>query len=214
MSINAHVPTRKALMDKISTLGSTEHAEIFRILKKHGVPHTQNNNGVFVNITTVSDDIIKEVSDFVTFCFRNNKELEEYDKRLNQCKLYQNLDCMASSDSLDPESKGGGEEVPKDAAEQSVDLNGEQPTEEGGMNVVDKGSVIQQPNSSMQRFLESLENSMDTQGRRHQALGNTKFTAARKKYSKRIMADVTRTRGGADVIESSASELKVEPYII
>ena len=32
----------------------------------------------------------------VTFCFHNNKELEEYDKRLNQCKLYQNLDCMAN----------------------------------------------------------------------------------------------------------------------
>lgn len=184
--------TRKALMDKITSLGSTEHAEIFRILKKYGVPHTQNQNGVFVNITTVSDEIVKEVSDFTTFCFRNNKELEEYDKRLNQCKLYQNLDCMA--DNVENEDLG--------------DLN---PTK-----ILQKQAhvlQVQQPNSSMQRYLESLENSMDNQGRRHQVAGSTKFNAARKKYSKRVMADVTRTRGGADV-DTTTHELKSEQYIL
>ena len=170
---------RKTLMDRISALGQTEHAEIFRILKKHGVPHTQNKNGVFVNITTVSDDIVQEVSEFVSFCSRNNKELEDYDKRLNQCKLYQNLDCM--SDKV--EVVEGEEEKP-----------------------------VEQPSSSMQRFLESLENSMDTQGRRqHQTSGSIKYAAAKKKYSKRIMAEVTRTRGGAE--ESTIPELKSEPYV-
>jgi hypothetical protein len=97
--------SRKALMEKIGTLGSMEHAEIFRIFKRHGVPHTQNKNGVFINITSIPNEIIKEVSDFVTYCSHNNRELEEYDKRLNQCKLYQNLDCMSSSTSKPNPSK-------------------------------------------------------------------------------------------------------------
>ena len=64
----------------------------------------------------------------------------------------------------------------------------------------------------MQRFLESLENNMDTQGRRQQqTAGSTKYAAAKKKYSKRVMAEVTRTRGGAE--EATAHELKSEAYI-
>jgi pSer/pThr/pTyr-binding forkhead associated (FHA) protein len=157
-------------MDRICSLGSTEHAEIFRILKNHGIGHTKNKNGVFIDITSVADDVIKKVSDFVTFCATNNKELEEYDKRLNQCKLYQNIDCMT-----DP------------AVSKNKSCN----------------------NNNMQRFFESLEHGLDA--KKHLLPSSTKYLAARKKYSKKVMVDVTRTRGGIDEV---SHELKEEAYLI
>jgi Bromodomain extra-terminal - transcription regulation len=77
---------RKALTEKIRGLGKTEHEELLRILKAHSIQYTQNNNGVFVNISMVEDGVIRQMQKFVDFCFMNMQELDDYDKRLNDCK--------------------------------------------------------------------------------------------------------------------------------
>lgn len=77
---------RKNLVERIKGLGLTEHDELLRILKAHGVPFTQNSNGVFINISAVDDVIIDEMQRFVSFCVTNMQELDDYDKRLNDCK--------------------------------------------------------------------------------------------------------------------------------
>lgn len=199
---------RKVLMDKISGLGSTEHAEIFRILKKHNIPHTQNKNGIFVNITSVSNDVIKELSDFVAFCAHNNKELEEYDKRLNQCKLYQNLDCMASSST--------SQVLPP----QPTTFDKKASAKAGTMSAVVNAIMPPRPGSNMHRFFESLEQSMEVSGRRHQTIGSSKYAAARKKYSKRIVpAEAKVGRASTSSTSTAAAvqdeeELCPEPYVI
>jgi hypothetical protein len=73
---------RKLLMQKVQDLGETEHEEIFKILKDH-VDFTKNNNGIFVNLTSMPDTLVHRLSTFVTFCVSNKVDLEEYDKKLN-----------------------------------------------------------------------------------------------------------------------------------
>lgn len=90
--------SRKVLEEHIGRLGPTEHQEIFRILLKHNIPFTQNNNGTFVNISSTPESIIEEISNFVSFCTQNNKELDEYDKMLHQCKLYQKIQPLSHVD--------------------------------------------------------------------------------------------------------------------
>ena len=65
---------------------------IFRILKKHHVTHTENNYGFLVNLTTTPDHVVAEISAFVDFCAQNRCELDDYDKRLNECKANQRYD--------------------------------------------------------------------------------------------------------------------------
>jgi hypothetical protein len=77
---------RKVLTEKIKSLGSTEHNELLRMLVAREVTYTQNNNGVFINMSVLDDDIVGEVDRFVTFCIDNMQELEMYDKRLSDCK--------------------------------------------------------------------------------------------------------------------------------
>lgn len=82
---------RKSLIDRISLLSDTEHNEIFKLLREHNIPFTQNRNGVFLNFKNVPDDIVEVIDQFVTFCYANKKDLDEYDKRLIECKLNNNV---------------------------------------------------------------------------------------------------------------------------
>lgn len=81
---------RQLLAQRISELGPTEHKEIYGILNTHSVEYTRNSNGVFVNMTTLPDVILSIIEQFVSFCHDNKLILDEYDKRLSECKFNSN----------------------------------------------------------------------------------------------------------------------------
>jgi hypothetical protein len=82
---------RKRLMEKVNDLGPTEHMEIYKIIEEQNVPTTENNNGVFFNLTTLSKDTYERIEEFVQYCFDNKKELDRYDQKLHECKYYNKL---------------------------------------------------------------------------------------------------------------------------
>ena len=81
------VRDRQILTQRIGELGSTEHMEIYGIITQHGIEHTRNKNGVFVNMSTLPNDVVHTIHQFVSFCHDNKIVLDEYDKRLNECKF-------------------------------------------------------------------------------------------------------------------------------
>lgn len=85
---------KKSLMEKIGRLGPTEHDEIFKIFKKHDISYTENKNGIFVNLKNIQNEILKEINDFVDYCFENKPELDEYDQKINECKYRNNINNM------------------------------------------------------------------------------------------------------------------------
>lgn len=83
---------KKQLYEKISNMSSTEHEEIFNIILRHDtVNYTSNKNGVFFNLTILPETILEEIDNFVNFCFSNKQDLDDYDKRLNECKVNTNI---------------------------------------------------------------------------------------------------------------------------
>lgn len=89
---------RKLILDKVRLLGPTEHQEIFQMLQTHGIAHSSNSNGVFINLSTVPDDVLATVKAFVDYCADNKKTLDEYEKRLQECKITHKFDQITSSD--------------------------------------------------------------------------------------------------------------------
>ena len=81
---------RQILRQRAAELGRTEHQEIFNILQRHGVTYSRNSNGVFVNLSLLPDVVIQEMERFVDFCVRNKNSLDEYEKRLTECKMSHN----------------------------------------------------------------------------------------------------------------------------
>ena len=62
----------KNLRDRICELGIVENIEIFKILQKNNVKYTENNNGIFVNMTKLSQKTVEDIESFLTFIKNNN----------------------------------------------------------------------------------------------------------------------------------------------
>lgn len=78
---------KKQLFEKINSLTSTEHDEIYRMIVEYSVNATKNKNGVFFNLSSLDDVIVDKIDKFVSYCVNNKQHLDEYDKKLNECKL-------------------------------------------------------------------------------------------------------------------------------
>lgn len=84
---------RKALFEKISGMTKTEHEEIFKIIRSNNnsTGYSKNKNGVFFNMSTLDNSVIEKIDNFVNYCMNNKKELDDYDKKINECKINNNL---------------------------------------------------------------------------------------------------------------------------
>ncbi len=193
---------RKVLAEKIKQLGQTEHDELLRILKSHNVPFTQNSNGVFINISAVADAAIAQLDEFVKFCMDNMQELDEYDKRLNECK--QNASGIISTMSY-ADNIGGGESACKSAdtmgiesAAATIDAtnraeNDDHPTElDDWDGFIDNCSVDIDRVRAFSMSISAYKNpSVASSVTKKKTC--TKFNTAKKKYAKKRNNDMATT---------------------
>jgi len=49
----------KRLRDHIENMDSIHQVHIFKILKQNQIEYTENNNGVFINMTLLNNDTLK-----------------------------------------------------------------------------------------------------------------------------------------------------------
>ena len=145
------------LMDKISSLCETEHEEIFKIFQTHGVPYTQNKNGIFINLSKLSDNIIEQIESFVAYCELNKKNLDEYSNRVTPSLL--NATSQPQEDI-------------------SMFLTREEINNKTRLDLIESSSNIK-------NIVSILESNLDKINKRH--IENfAKFENAQKKYNKRI----------------------------
>lgn len=192
---HSQIPIRfkKALVQRINELDGTAHDEIFIKLNNHQVPHSHNNNGVFVNLSNVPDHVVQDIDAFVTYCSDNMEHLNEYDNKINACKLHQQYDVMKL---LGKVNIGGGE----NAADESLP---QLPAAEATAAV-----AAQEENVTYNLPDTALEESGTFQRRKI----STKFAAAHKRYSKRKGGVETHTtkKSASDAADMNMDELSPE----
>lgn len=64
------------LKNKISNLTTNEFIEIFKIIAEDGNKYTENKNGIFINMSKLSNKSLKKLDDFVNFTIENKNNLE------------------------------------------------------------------------------------------------------------------------------------------
>jgi hypothetical protein len=57
----------------IESLISTHHIEVAKILVNHNVKLTENLNGIFINLTNLSENIIEDLEHYLKFVNNQNK---------------------------------------------------------------------------------------------------------------------------------------------
>ena len=61
-------------------MSSTQIEELFKILTKNNCKYTLNNNGVFLNLSWLEEDLLKKIEIFIDFCNESKKEVDKYEK--------------------------------------------------------------------------------------------------------------------------------------
>ena len=58
----------KQLVTAVENISENEMEEIFKMIHSHGCTYTRNNNGLFINLTWISEDLLTELEHYVKFC--------------------------------------------------------------------------------------------------------------------------------------------------
>lgn len=73
---------RKAYFENLKILVKSEYEEVFRILKKHKVEYTENSNGIFFDVSLLSEITFEQLEEYMNFCLQNRKAEENRSKEL------------------------------------------------------------------------------------------------------------------------------------
>lgn len=79
MTDNKNVEVCKYIQTNIHKLCQIEIDEIFKILYKNNSTYTQNNNGVFVNLNWIKEDILVQIYNYINFCLTSQTEINKYE---------------------------------------------------------------------------------------------------------------------------------------
>ena len=155
---------RKALFEKINGMTKTEHEEIFKIIRSNNndAGYSKNKNGVFFNMSSLDSGTISKIDNFVEYCMKNKKDLDDYDKKINECKINNNLVHIVPR---------GLEDVTKPI-----------------IQTEDWASIANEPKSiqKITQFIEKLMTDYEKIGKKKV---NQKFSNAKKKYSKKACVE-------------------------
>lgn len=69
----------KKIQSNICNLCPNEIDEIFKILHKNNSTYTQNNNGIFVNLNWIDEDILIQINNYINFCLKSQTEINKYE---------------------------------------------------------------------------------------------------------------------------------------
>jgi hypothetical protein len=84
---NEQYEERKVFLEELKRLVMVEQEEIFRILKKNKCEYSENSNGVFFDVSRVSNDVFQEMKSFLSFCQANRKNFEIRDREMEDSRL-------------------------------------------------------------------------------------------------------------------------------
>ena len=57
-------------MDKIYQI------DIFDIIKKNNIFYTENNNGIFINMKNITEEVLKEINEYINFFEKQKIQLD------------------------------------------------------------------------------------------------------------------------------------------
>jgi hypothetical protein len=78
---------RKKVFEHIKVLDKPEQEEIFRIIRKTKENYTENSNGIFFDLTTVSEDSFQQIKEYLDFCLKTRQEDTERLKELETIRI-------------------------------------------------------------------------------------------------------------------------------
>jgi hypothetical protein len=74
----------KSIQNNVIKLTSNEILELFKIIIENKTNYTQNNNGVFLNLNWLEEDILLKLNNYISFCISSQNEITKYELMKDQ----------------------------------------------------------------------------------------------------------------------------------
>ena len=71
------------ISSNIEELSNIELQEILKIINNTNCKITRNHNGLFLNLSKIEDDVVKEIYNYIHFCKKSRHELEYHENFKN-----------------------------------------------------------------------------------------------------------------------------------
>jgi hypothetical protein len=78
---------RKKIFDTMKLLVKPEQEEIFRIIRKTKENYTENSNGIFFDLSLISEDTFEQIKEYLRFCLKTREEHEDRLKELETIRI-------------------------------------------------------------------------------------------------------------------------------
>ena len=167
---NFNLKDLKDLKRSITLLDKTEQLEILKIIKGSGNKLTENKNGIFINLSNVSEQSLQDIQKFVHYSIENKSRLENLERLSEELfresmlkKGYENYDQIEEQKS-DNDTKTFIPPIevhaPKDEEVQEIDIEEEM--------VLENSEITEQEdedsNLILMKVKKDLTNDIDNDG--------------------------------------------------
>ena len=109
---------RKFITSSISKLSASEHVEIFKIISNSTNKYSENNNGIFINLSKIPDKVNLEIIEFIKYCLNNKKLLDSQSKERDYIS-----EIVNSTENVDNENNYTDSSKGSDSEEITTDNN-------------------------------------------------------------------------------------------
>lgn len=69
----------KLIQTNVNKLAINELIELFKIIKESDSSYTKNNNGIFLNLNWLDEEILLKINNYITFCIKSQNEINKYE---------------------------------------------------------------------------------------------------------------------------------------
>jgi hypothetical protein len=69
----------KLIQTNVNKLAINELIELFKIIKESDSSYTKNNNGIFLNLNWLDEEILLKLNNYISFCIKSQNEINKYE---------------------------------------------------------------------------------------------------------------------------------------
>ena len=80
--------TRNYIFDHVKSLVPSEYEEIFRIIRKNKEAYSENSNGIFFDLSGVSQDTLNKIKEYLDFCLKTRQDDQNRLKDLESIRMH------------------------------------------------------------------------------------------------------------------------------
>ena len=72
-----NVELLNSLRKQIENLQTSSHQEIFNLINKYKIPYNENSNGIFINMSNITNDCITELQKHLKWLYEQQDFIEK-----------------------------------------------------------------------------------------------------------------------------------------